>query len=248
MQSAGLLTDEECAKFERHGYLVFDPEVPASVLDGIITDLADLYEGEERPMEGVTCFPNRITDAWLISQNVKALTLAPKINAILKQLYRRKPLPFQTLNLPFGTEQSVHADALHFNSMPAGYMCGVWVALEDIDRTNGPLIYYPGSHKLPEVTMEELGARPDKDDYWMYERYVNEAIAKYGLRPEYATIEKGKALVWASNLLHGGAPRTDMSRSRLSQVTHYFFEGCKYYTPMLSKGDDIFWRDPLWIA
>jgi ectoine hydroxylase-related dioxygenase (phytanoyl-CoA dioxygenase family) len=36
-------------------------------------------------------------------------------------------------------------------------MCGVWVALEDIDMGNGPLIYYPGSHRVPEVTMKELG-------------------------------------------------------------------------------------------
>jgi len=28
-------------------------------------------------------------------------------------------------------------------------MCGVWLALEDIDADNGPLIYYPGSHRGP---------------------------------------------------------------------------------------------------
>ena len=33
--------------------------------------------------------------------------------------------------------------------MPEGFMCGVWVALEDMDMENGPLVYYPGSHKLP---------------------------------------------------------------------------------------------------
>ena len=29
-------------------------------------------------------------------------------------------------------------------------MCGVWVALEDITEDNGPLHYYPGSHRLPD--------------------------------------------------------------------------------------------------
>jgi len=33
-----------------------------------------------------------------------------------------------------------------------------------------------------------------------------------------------------------------------SQVTHVFFEGCKYYTPMLSEGEEIRWRNPAWIA
>jgi hypothetical protein len=43
-----------------------------------------------------------------------------------------------------------------------------------------------------------------------------------------------------------------MDRSRHSQVTHFFFEGCKYYTPLLSKDttkdEEIFWRDPTWIS
>ncbi len=38
---------------------------------------------------------------------------------------------------------------VHFNSIPQRFMCGVWVAMEDIAPDNGPLHYYPGSHKLP---------------------------------------------------------------------------------------------------
>jgi hypothetical protein len=54
--------------------------------------------------------------------------------------------------------------------------------------------------------------------------------------------------VWAENLLHGGAEQRDRERTRHSQVTHVFFEGCKYYTPMLSEGEEIRWRNPAWIA
>jgi len=32
--------------------------------------------------------------------------------------------------------------------------------------------------------------------------------------------------------LHGGTVQTDRSLTRHSQVTHYFFEGCTYYTPL----------------
>jgi hypothetical protein len=32
--------------------------------------------------------------------------------------------------------------------------------------------------------------------------------------------------------LHGGAPQKDPRRTRYSQVTHYYFEGCTYYTPL----------------
>lgn len=197
------------------------------------------------------------------------MALAPRVLGLLEKLYGRRPLPFQTLNFPKGTEQLPHADAFHFNSMPPTFMCGVWVALEDVDTENGPLVYYPGSHKLPEVTAEELGARGAQSvggalSSWLrrrvgrphrleniypaYERHVAALISGYGLRPQYATVRKGQALVWASNLLHGGAPRADKTRTRHSQVTHYFFEGCRYYTPVLSRGDKITWRDPAWVA
>jgi ectoine hydroxylase-related dioxygenase (phytanoyl-CoA dioxygenase family) len=46
-------------------------------------------------------------------------------------------------------------------------MVGVWVALEDIDSSNGPLIYYPGSHRLPIFTNEHLGINPDLAKHWL---------------------------------------------------------------------------------
>ena len=75
----------------------------------------------------------RIQDAWLGSRNVRAIARAPRVLSILRGLYDRKPRPFQTLNFRVGTEQAPHSDTLHFNSKPSGYMCGVWVALEDIE-------------------------------------------------------------------------------------------------------------------
>ena len=69
----------------------------------------------------------------------------------------REPLPFQTLNFPVGTSQYPHSDSIHFHTIPAGFMVGVWVALENIDAENGPLVYYPGSHKLPYFSMQDLG-------------------------------------------------------------------------------------------
>jgi hypothetical protein len=31
-------------------------------------------------------------------------------------------------------------------------------------------------------------------------------------------------------------------------VTHYYFEGCRYYTPMLTGNGHVQWRDPTWIS
>ncbi len=253
-----VLSDQQKTGYERDGYLIFDPEIPASVLDGAIADLSDRYQSE-----------GRIQDAWKTSLRVKAIALAPAVLKILLELYGREPLPFQTLNFPVGTQQPVHSDTIHFNSQPTGFMSGVWVALEDIEMDAGPVVYYPGSHKLPELILDDVvpTARegfhgttsgssqgtavmtaplpPPADLYPMYyEPYIADMIARSEMKPHYATLKKGQAFLWAANLLHGGSPQTNKSRTRHSQVTHYYYEGCTYYTPLFSDEDNVHWRNP----
>jgi len=127
-------------------------------------------------------------------------------------------------------------------------MCGVWIALEDVDMDNGPLVYYPGSHVLPEFTMEDVGVEARRERYADYERFIADLIAERGLEPRYGTIRKGQALVWSANLLHGGLPQRDAARTRHSEVVHFFFEGCRYFTPMLSGDGHVEWREPGWIS
>jgi len=117
-------------------------------------------------------------------------------------------------------------------------MCGVWIALEDVDPASGPLLYHPGSHRLPVMTMRDAGVnhdRPGYDDYARsYAPRLAERIAASGLPEARAVLKKGWALVWAANLAHGGAPIEAPESTRRSLVVHHFFEGCVYYTPMTS--------------
>jgi Phytanoyl-CoA dioxygenase (PhyH) len=139
------------------------------------------------------------------------------------------------LNFPVGTQQPVHSDILHFSSVPDGYMCGVWVALEDVDADNGLLIYYPGSHTWPQFYNEHIGINvaqlPKRGSFEYHQKVWDGLIALYGAQPKRFFARKGQALIWLSRLLHGGDRQNDMMRTRLSQVTHYYFEGCCYWTP-----------------
>jgi hypothetical protein len=226
-----VLTEGEVAQYHGTGFMIFDPKLPEDLLDRAVSELADHPDMKRDLHHG-----SRVFNGWTVSKAVRAIALAPKVLRVLRQLYGREPRPFQTLNFPIGTEQKVHSDVIHFASDPPTYMCGVWVALEDIDRTNGALVYYPCSHRLPVVTMEHVAPGPGPEHYPLYEAFVEKMVKELRLQPQYAVMKKGQALIWSSNLLHGGSTHLDKGRTRHSQVTHYFFEGCQYYQPLSSYG------------
>ncbi|MBX9584177.1 MAG: phytanoyl-CoA dioxygenase family protein [Gemmataceae bacterium] len=230
-RNSPVVSDGQVAQYHHDGYMVFDPGLPEAVLDRAVADLLTRPEFAHDRHHG-----SRVFDGWKVSRAVRAIALAPRVLRLLGQLYGRRPRPFQTLNFPIGTEQKVHSDAIHFASDPPTYMCGVWVALEDIDLRNGPLVYYPGSHKLPVVTMEDVAPGPGPEHYPLYEAYIEKLVRDKNLTPHHAVLRKGQALIWASNLLHGGSVHRDKGRTRHSQVTHYFFAGCQYYQPLSSYG------------
>jgi hypothetical protein len=206
--------------FAERGYVIVD--------DLGITDfdmLASQIEAEVAPPHEGGKY-NRVREAWTVSPAVRSLATAPRILELLALLYGRAPIPFQTLNFWRGSQQATHSDAYHFHSLPKHFVAGVWVALEDVDEGNGPLHYYPGSHRLPDYDF--------LDDEDKLKPFVDEIISTYGLEKENAYLRRGQALIWAANLLHGGDRGADETRTRRSQVTHCYFEDCSYYTPFRS--------------
>lgn len=183
---------------------------------------------------------NRVQDAWRRAPAVRALACLPRVAEELERAYGAKPFPFQTLNFFTGSQQRAHSDTIHFTQEPAHLMCGVWIALEDVKEDAGPLFYYPGSHKLPVMSLEDAGAPKGAAPQEAYRRFYEPAVQKrmerLGFSARAAMLKKGQAFVWAANLVHGGAPVTCKHASRRSQVTHFFFEGGEYYTLMHAKG------------
>jgi hypothetical protein len=208
--------------FSENGYLVVEDlgvDDFDALADRANADLAPLHEGGAY---------NRIQDAWATSDAVREIATLPKVVGLLETLYGRRPIPFQTLNFLKGSQQETHPDSYHFHSWPKHYMCGVWVALEDLTESNGPLHYYPGSHRLPDYDF----LSPGQGDRLV--QFVRDVVEAYDLQREQAQVKKGQALIWSANLLHGGDPVLDPESTRLSQVTHYFFEDCSYTTPLRS--------------
>jgi hypothetical protein len=181
----------------------------------------------------------RVQDIWKSDDGVKRIACNQHILKLLSAIYGRRAWPFQTLNFPVGTQQDPHSDCVHFATIPERFMCGVWVALEDISDDAGPLVYCSGSHRWPILYNELLGVRVDKTNDPINQTIYGEtwsALAEASQsKMNRFTPKKGRALIWSANLLHGGSRQNKAEVTRWSQVTHYFFDGCCYITPMASN-------------
>jgi hypothetical protein len=249
--------DAETARIARelreNGYATFDfPDADLEArIDQIMNDLRPRYDWDHWRVKGWANNDGlRIQDAWQFNENVRAIAANEKVLALLSTLYGRQAFPFQTLNFPVGTQQALHSDSAHFSSSPERFMCGVWLAFEDMDGDNGPLEYVPGSHKLPIYVNEHVGACSAEQDNPTdhYQRFLDlwEGLVRtHRLEREVFRAHKGQALIWAANLLHGGSRHKAPDRTRWSQVTHYYFEDCVYYTPLMSDPlyGKVFYRD-----
>ena len=141
---------------------------------------------------------------------------------------------FQSINFINGSQQKTHSDSIHMTTYPLGGLLGVWIALEDIDENNGALHYIPGSHKLPyflnsDYNNEGDALRIGKKSYKAYEEFLEEKVKELGLKKEIFRAKKGDLLIWHANILHGGEPHLDKSRTRKSLVYHYFDENSVCY-------------------
>lgn len=246
VQKAGLgLTAEEdriASSLHEFGYAVIDfpdAEIDARI-ERIRGNLGPRYANIDfsNPQSDKTKGDRRIQDAWNYDSDVRAIAANANIIELLTKLYGRRAFPFQTLNFPVGTQQEAHTDAVHFSSLPHRFMCGVWLAMEDVSPEAGPLFYLPGSHRWPLLDNETIGRRGYASSLASAQLPFAQAwralCDAQSVQPISFHARKGQALIWTANLLHGGALQTDPSLTRWSQVTHFYFEDCIYYTPAYS--------------
>jgi hypothetical protein len=224
--------------FNQHGYLIVQLDLEPELIDTVVAAMQVL--------------PHKL-DGWVAHPAIKQLATLPQLLRVVRMLYGREPIPFQTLNYMSSPEQGIHSDMLHFNSFPMHYMCAAWIALEDVDIDAGPLFYYPGSHRLPFYDFTDVGlpvtTEPDKfhENLGLYTEWLQQCAENHRLQKRLFTCRRGQALIWAANMMHGSVAITKPGGTRMSQVNHYFFHGCTYYTPAYSdlSAGRIFHREPI---
>ena len=205
-------------EFHEKGYVIIDLGLEESFIDELKTDMLNLIAKEEYKQNSSFFSYNsspRIVDASKQIKKVYELAINKKIISLLNFFYRKTPIPFSTINFIRGTEQPLHSDTIHFGSIPKGYLSASWVALENTGPHNGALKIIEGSHKLKDIDYADLKLKPAKNmkmlehNYRIYEKYVSDLVSVLNLKEKIISMEKGSALIWSANLLHGGIKIVD---------------------------------------
>ena len=176
-------------------------------------------------------YQNKIMFAIHKSQLIYDMGADGDLMKVLDYLQGEKTSLFQSINFKTGSNQRTHSDAIHMSTFPRGRMIAVWVALEDMSLENGPLHYYPGSHRLPYVMNEDFGNASSRwwlgpKEYSDYEDRIAEIIEEKKLKKDVFVAQKGDVLIWHANILHGGEKVVDPDSTRKSVVFHYYADKC----------------------
>ena len=208
--------------FEENGFAVLPGFFSAETVDGINQELEKLIATKQISLR----YRNKFMFAFRQSARIREAGEGA-LRTLVAALLGHETTLFQSINFLTGSEQHTHSDSIHMSTFPLGGLAAAWVALEDITPTNGPLHYYPGSHKLPyylnadyqnEGTAWLIGEKP----YTEYEVYIHQKIADAGISKQVFLAQKGDVFIWHANLMHGGEPQLDKTMTRKSMVFHYF--------------------------
>ena len=233
-QSSECDVSERVRRFHSDGFIVLEGLIESDLCD-VVVEQMQAHIGFDRDYTKVV--GTRLTDLWIMSEAVQALATHQRTSQIVESLLGSESFPFQTLNFPTGSEQAAHTDLIHFSTKPYGGMCGVWVALEDIADDAGPLFFYPSSHRLRPHVFESYGLNADGfgsqgPAYAQYEKLLKGRMEYLGFKKQLFLGRKGDVLIWHANLVHGGEPRVHPTKSRFSQVTHWFCRQREYLSPV----------------
>ena len=212
--------------FPENGFAILKHYFSSEHVDKVNAEIDSLLQDHKvKPLSN-----GKIMFAYKQSKFLTSLANDDGLNQLLSALLGNNAVLFQSINFFKGSEQHTHSDSIHMTTYPEGGLLGVWIALEDIGTDNGPLHYYPSSHKLPYYMNADYDNEGNKwllggKSYEAYEKMIDEKIHQHQIKKEIFYAEKGDVLIWHANLFHGGEPHLDKTKTRKSMVFHYFRQG-----------------------
>lgn len=236
---------EQLARIVEQGYLSFYLGLPDRVFDEIQEavdriwkekppDLAWASQGPLRSFAEADEVRDRrpsyrIADLHSHCAAALDLYLDPTIFRYIELILDQPAVATQSLYFEYGSQQPLHRDPVFVQTQPPSHLFAAWIALEDVGPRCGPLVYVPGSHRLPYYQFEPGEWRLDnvrlsgreKEAMLEMAEFDRQQAEAHGLKPQMFTPRRGEVLIWHASLLHGGAVVEDPSLTRKSFVVHF---------------------------
>ena len=164
----------------------------------------------------------RLCDQYLLDEPTRDLNMDPRLVDVLHQLMGHAPVVCNSLLFEWGSEQDMHSDMFFMPPVTANQMLATWIALDDVTDSNGPLVYVPGSHKIPPHRFSHGHVHAVTAEIASAVGGIERTMSDRGLRREKFYARAGDVLIWHGQLMHGGDAIRDRSARRTSLVTHYY--------------------------
>jgi ectoine hydroxylase-related dioxygenase (phytanoyl-CoA dioxygenase family) len=241
-RAAGDLTDTEAERlrtFAERGYATLPLSLDADTYARFEADVdrawaerpADLAVAKEKTRFSFADFDGerergtRIPDLHSYSDVALDLYLNAEIHRIVSLILGEQPIAFQSLYFEYGSEQGLHRDPMFVVTQPASHLVASWTALQDVTPDCGPLLYVPGSHRLPWYEFDDDSVAMPQDVSQQvragWRDHFRGQLADMGLEVQEFTCSRGDAFIWHAGLLHGGRAVTNPASTRKSFVVHY---------------------------
>src|SRR4051812_8282031 len=148
----------------------------------------------------------KFNDLYLQLSEVRDLALSPILSRLLRALlHGDRPVLCFSLNFVQGSAQPIHIDSLYMTPKTQAHLVATWTALEDVHPDAGPLVYYPGSHKIPLYTFSDGTHHARQDEMPGWTAYVEREMQSRGITAQTFLARKGDLFIWHSDLVHGGS-------------------------------------------
>ncbi len=226
LHSFSAATQEQLRLWPDNGYLILKNCFSTEEVDAINQEIDSLLEQKKVHFR----YNNRkIMFSMYASKLMHRVATDKRITDVMQFILQMPVVAFQSINFFKGSEQKAHSDSIHMTTFPPGYLIAAWIALEDIDSSNGPLFYLPGSHKLPYLLNDKYKHGGGKlvlgsEAYEKYEVHLAAEIKRTAFAEKEFHAKKGDVLIWHANLLHGGKAILDPQSTRKSMVVHFYGE------------------------
>ena len=199
----------EFREFQNNGYFIMKNSLENEVIDDALNAIKQFKEDniiKWKRNADKNGYVRRITSLHRYDEKIMKLFSGNLAARLADYIFKDRASIYTSLFFEAGSEQSIHRDTPYFHTKPVNKFLGFWVALEDVNFSNGPLKLLPKGHKSSEIDVKSIALEKYKDlnqidpndsDLWdKYQKIMYEKCLAEGLSEETIEMKKGDTLIW----------------------------------------------------